>query len=109
MLQFKDNGLLPAVVQHADTGQVLMVGYMNAESVRLTLETGDVWFYSRSRQELWHKGATSGDFFRVREVLTDCDEDAILVKVRPEGAACHTGAPSCFFNAVDTARVPAGV
>jgi phosphoribosyl-AMP cyclohydrolase len=106
MLQFKDNGLLPAVVQHAETGQVLMVGYMNPESVRLTLETGDVWFYSRSRRQLWHKGATSGDYFRVREVLTDCDEDAILVKVLPEGAACHTGAPSCFFNRVDHARLP---
>lgn len=108
MLQFKDNGLLPAVVQHAETGQVLMVGYMNPESVRLTLETGDVWFYSRSRRQLWHKGATSGDYFRVREVLTDCDEDAILVKVLPEGAACHTGAPSCFFNPVDRAKVPVG-
>jgi phosphoribosyl-AMP cyclohydrolase len=106
MLKFKDNGLLPAVVQHAETGQVLMVGYMNPESVRLTLETGDVWFYSRSRQQLWHKGATSGDYFRVREVLTDCDEDAILVKVVPEGAACHTGAPSCFFNVLDASRVP---
>ncbi len=108
MLQFKDNGLLPAVVQHAETGQVLMVGYMNPESVRLTLETGDVWFYSRSRRQLWHKGATSGDYFRVREVLTDCDEDAILVKVLPEGAACHTGAPSCFFNPVDRARLSVG-
>ena len=107
MLQFKDNGLLPAVVQHIDTNEVLMVGYMNAESVRLTLETGDVWFYSRSRQELWHKGATSGDFFRVRQVLTDCDEDAVLVKVQPEGAACHTGAPSCFFNTLDASLVPA--
>lgn len=107
MLQFKDNGLLPAVVQHVDTGQVLMVGYMNAESVRRTLESGDVWFYSRSRRELWHKGATSGDFFRVREVLADCDEDAVLVKVQPEGAACHTGAPSCFFNPVEAGRVPA--
>ena len=106
MLQFKDNGLIPAIIQHIDTGQVLMLGYMNAESVRLTLETGDVWFYSRSRQELWHKGATSGDFFRVRELYTDCDEDVVLVKVMPEGAACHTGAPSCFFNALDAARVP---
>ncbi|MER3420525.1 MAG: phosphoribosyl-AMP cyclohydrolase [Chloroflexota bacterium] len=106
MLQFKENGLLPAVVQHAETGEVLMVGYMNPESVRLTLETGDVWFYSRSRQQLWHKGATSGDYFRVCEVRTDCDEDAILVKVLPEGAACHTGAPSCFFNVLDASRLP---
>lgn len=108
MLQFKDNGLLPAVIQHAETGQVLMVGYMNEESVRLTLATGDVWFWSRSRQELWHKGATSGDYFRVREVLTDCDEDAVLVKVQPEGAACHTGAPSCFFNSAEVGRAVAG-
>jgi phosphoribosyl-AMP cyclohydrolase len=100
MLQFKDNGLMPAVIQHHENNQVLMIGYMNEESVKRTLESGDVWFWSRSRQELWHKGATSGDFFRVREVLTDCDEDAILVKVEPVGAACHTGAPSCFFNAL---------
>ncbi len=105
MLQFKDNGLLPAVVQHVETGEVLMVGYMNAESVRRTLESGDVWFYSRSRQELWHKGATSGDYFRVREVWTDCDEDVVLVKVQPEGAACHTGAPSCFFNEIRDERL----
>lgn len=99
-LQFKDNGLLPAVIQDASTNAVLMVGYMNAESAQKTLETGTVWFWSRSRKELWHKGDTSGNYFYVREVLTDCDSDCLLVKVDPVGPACHTGAASCFFNAM---------
>jgi phosphoribosyl-AMP cyclohydrolase len=106
MLKLDASGLIPAIIQHVETGQVLMLGWMNAESIRLTLETGDVWFYSRSRQELWHKGATSGDYLRVREVLTDCDEDVVLVKVLPDGNTCHTGAFSCFFNTVDAGRLP---
>ncbi len=101
MLQFKDNGLLPAIVQHAESGAVLMVGYMNEEAVRRTRESGQVWFYSRSRQELWHKGATSGNFLNVREIWSDCDEDALLIKVEPVGPVCHTGASACFFNAVE--------
>ncbi len=106
MLQFKDNGLLPAIVQHAESGEVLMVGYMNEEAVRRTRESGQVWFYSRSRQELWHKGATSGNFLNVREIWADCDEDALLVKAEPAGPVCHTGAPGCFFNAVEASVRP---
>ena len=99
-LQFKDNGLLPAVIQDAGTNAVLMVGYMSPESAQKTLETGTVWFWSRSRKELWHKGDTSGNYFYVREVLTDCDSDCLLVRVDPVGPACHTGAVSCFSNAM---------
>ena len=97
-LHFKDNDLLPAVIQHFQTNEVLMVGYMNHDSARRTLESGTVWFWSRSRQELWHKGDTSGNFFYVKAVLTDCDQDALVVKVDPVGPACHTGARSCFFG-----------
>jgi phosphoribosyl-AMP cyclohydrolase len=97
-LVYKDNGLLPAVIQHFQTNEVLMVGYMNPESAQKTLETGTVWFYSRSRKELWHKGDTSGNFFFVKSVATDCDSDALVVKVDPVGPACHTGERSCFFN-----------
>jgi phosphoribosyl-AMP cyclohydrolase len=97
-LQFKDNGLLPAVIQHFETNEVLMVGYMNPESVRRTIESGTVWFWSRSRQELWHKGDTSGNYLFVKELLTDCDQDVVLVKVDPVGPTCHTGAVSCFFE-----------
>ncbi len=109
-LNYKDNGLLPAVIQHHESGEVLMVGYMNPDSVQKTLESGTVWFWSRSRQELWHKGDTSGNFFYVKEMATDCDQDVVLVKVDPVGPACHTGERSCFFEklpAVKGAR-PAG-
>lgn len=102
MLKFDDNGLIPAVVQDADTGEVLMVGYMNSESLRRTVEMGQVWFYSRSRQELWHKGATSGNFLDLREIWKDCDEDALVVKVKPVGPVCHTGNRTCFFRQVET-------
>ncbi|HEY8491995.1 MAG TPA: phosphoribosyl-AMP cyclohydrolase [Dehalococcoidia bacterium] len=98
MLQFKDNGLLPAIVQDAETGDVLMVGYMNQEAVRQTLELGQVVFWSRSRGELWRKGATSGHVLRVREIWQDCDSDALLVKAEPAGPTCHTGERSCFFR-----------
>jgi phosphoribosyl-AMP cyclohydrolase len=102
-LQFKDNGLLPAVVQHFETSEVLMVGYMNPEAVQRTQESGTVWFWSRSRKELWHKGDTSGNFFYVRELFTDCDQDVVLVKVDPVGPACHTGERSCFFQQLPAA------
>ncbi len=102
-LQFKDNGLLPAVIQHFETGEVLMVGYMDPEAARRTQESGTVWFWSRSRKELWHKGDTSGNFFYVKELLTDCDQDVVLAKVDPVGPACHTGARSCFFEAMPAA------
>ncbi len=97
-LKFDEKGLIPAVVQDAKTGEVLMLGYMNRESVELTLRDGQVWFYSRSRQELWHKGATSGNYLVVEELRTDCDSDAILVKAKPMGPTCHTGERSCFFR-----------
>jgi len=97
-LKFNEKGLIPAIVQDADTGEVLMLGYMNEESLRLTLSGGEVWFYSRSRQELWHKGETSGNRLIVREMWQDCDSDAILVKAKPLGPVCHTGKRSCFFQ-----------
>ena len=100
MIQFDDRGLLAAIVQDADSGRVLMHAYMNKEALKRTLEGPDAWFYSRSRQELWHKGETSGNFLKVVEVQQDCDGDAIVVQVNPVGPACHTGAESCFDTAV---------
>ena len=97
-LQFKDNGLIPAIIQDANSSEVLMLGYMNQEAVERTLNSGEVWFYSRSRKEMWHKGATSGNRFIVQELWQDCDSDTILVKVRPLGPACHTGNQTCFFQ-----------
>jgi phosphoribosyl-ATP pyrophosphohydrolase/phosphoribosyl-AMP cyclohydrolase len=99
-IKFDEKGLIPAIIQDADTGVVLMLGYMNEEALKHTLEGKDVWFYSRSRQELWHKGETSGNFIRVKEVWTDCDNDTILVKAKPTGPVCHTGAPNCFFQKI---------
>jgi phosphoribosyl-AMP cyclohydrolase len=101
MLQFDEKGLIPAVVQDASSGEVLMLAYMNAESLRRTLESGQAWFWSRSRQELWHKGATSGNFLNVKGILKDCDEDALVLKVEALGPACHTGHRSCFYRALD--------
>lgn len=95
-LKFDANGLIPAVVQDASTLEVLTVAYMNKESLEKSLETKETWFYSRSRQELWHKGATSGNTQRIVEVKYDCDGDALVVLVDPAGPACHTGAESCF-------------
>jgi phosphoribosyl-AMP cyclohydrolase len=96
--RFDESGLLPAVVQDAATGQVLMLAFMNLEAFELTRATGETHFWSRSRKELWHKGATSGNIQRVVEMALDCDLDALLVRVQPAGPACHTGAVSCFFN-----------
>ena len=98
MLKFDEKGLMPVVIQDADSGEVLTLAYMSRESLRRTLESGQVWFWSRSRQELWHKGATSGATLDVREVRYDCDEDVLLVKAHPNGPACHTGERSCFFR-----------
>ena len=97
-LKFDAQGLIPAIVQDADTNQVLMLAYMNAESLRLTLETNETHFWSRSRKELWHKGATSGNTQKVVEINVDCDVDALLIKVNPAGPACHTGEQSCFYR-----------
>lgn len=96
--RFDESGLLPAVVQDAETGQVLMLAFMNLEAFELTRATGETHFWSRSRKELWHKGATSGNIQFVEEMALDCDNDALLVRVHPAGPACHTGAVSCFFN-----------
>ena len=95
---FNQQGLIPAVLQHAETGEVLMMAWMNQEALRLTLETGQAHFWSRSRETLWHKGATSGSFMNVRDIRIDCDGDTLLVQVEPEGPACHTGEPSCFYR-----------
>ena len=100
MIQFNDRGLVPAIVQDAESGRVLMHAYMNEEALRRTLEGPDAWFYSRSRQELWHKGETSGNYMKVVEVEHDCDSDTVLVGVIPVGPACHTGAESCFDSGV---------
>jgi len=97
-LKFNDKGLIPAIVQDEATGEVLMLGYMNAESIRRTLASGEVWFFSRSRQELWHKGETSGNKLLVRQLWRDCDNDTILVKAKPTGPVCHTGNRTCFFE-----------
>lgn len=99
-VKFNVDGLVPAIVQDRQSGEVLMLAYMNAEALHRTLTSGDVWFWSRSRGELWHKGATSGNYLRVRRVLLDCDGDCVLVQVDPQGPACHTGARSCFFTEV---------
>ena len=96
MIQFNDRGLIPAIVQDAESGRVLMHAYMNEEALRRTLEGPDAWFYSRSRKQLWHKGETSGNFLKVVAVQHDCDDDAVLVSVDPVGPACHTGLESCF-------------
>ena len=93
-----DRGLIPAILQDATTGDVLMVAWMNEEALQLTQETGEAHFWSRSRQVLWHKGGTSGNVQRVREMWVDCDADVLLLKVDPAGAACHTGEQSCFFR-----------
>ena len=97
----KGGGLLPTVVQDCTTKEVLMVAWMNEESFQKTIETKETWFWSRSRQELWHKGGTSGNVQRVVEMKLDCDGDTLLVLVEPNGPACHTGAVSCFFNDVE--------
>ncbi|NDJ74760.1 MAG: phosphoribosyl-AMP cyclohydrolase [Chloroflexi bacterium] len=100
-IKWNADGLIPAVVQDAETNLVLMVAWMNAESLRLTLESGETHFWSRSRQELWHKGATSGNTQTVSGIWIDCDADTLLVKVNAAGPACHTGATSCFFRTLE--------
>jgi phosphoribosyl-ATP pyrophosphohydrolase/phosphoribosyl-AMP cyclohydrolase len=97
-IRFDERGLVPCVVQDWRTGEVLMLAYMNAESLRLTRETGETHFFSRSRQELWHKGATSGNTQTVKSIRYDCDADAVLALVEPAGPACHTGERTCFHN-----------
>jgi phosphoribosyl-ATP pyrophosphohydrolase/phosphoribosyl-AMP cyclohydrolase len=100
-IKYDDRGLVPAIVQEHDTGKVLMLAYMNRESLAKTLETGRTWFYSRSRQELWPKGETSGHVQNVKRIYYDCDADTLLVQVEQVGVACHTGEFSCFYRELD--------
>ncbi len=99
-IYFKKGELIPAIVVEEKNNEVLMLAYMNKESLEKTLETGYTWFYSRSRQELWNKGATSGNLQKVISIKSDCDNDTLLIKVNQTGVACHTGSYSCFFNDV---------
>lgn len=99
-IKYDVNGLVPAIVQDSETNEVLMMAYMNQESLKLTLEKGETVFWSRSRNELWHKGATSGNIQKVVEILVDCDADTLLILVHPAGPACHTGERSCFYRSI---------
>lgn len=100
-IKFDEKGLIPAVVQDAETGEVLMVAYMNEESLELSKKIGRATFWSRSREELWEKGKTSGNFMYIKEIRVDCDADCLLIKVQPAGAACHTGKRTCFYRDID--------
>jgi len=99
-IKYDAGGLVPAIVQDAETDEVLMLAYMNVESLRLTLEKRETVFWSRSRGELWHKGATSGNVQRVIEIRVDCDADTLLIRVQPAGPACHTGERTCFYRSI---------
>jgi phosphoribosyl-ATP pyrophosphohydrolase/phosphoribosyl-AMP cyclohydrolase len=99
-LKFDEKGLIPAIVQDADTGEVLMLGYMNEAALKKTFSSGEAWFYSRSRKELWHKGETSGNIIRVLSVWKDCDSDTLLLLGKPKGPVCHTGNKTCFFEQI---------
>jgi phosphoribosyl-AMP cyclohydrolase len=100
-LKFDVNNLIPAICQDVESGEVLMMAWMNPESIRLTRESREAHFWSRSRQELWHKGATTGNYLRVQEIWIDCDADTLLLKVKAAGPACHTGEQSCFYRRLD--------
>lgn len=101
-LKFDEKGLIPAIVQDYQDGTVLMLAYMNKESLQKTLDTKEMWYWSRSRKKLWHKGETSGNIQKVKELYYDCDADTILAKVEQVGGiACHTGNRSCFFNKIE--------
>ena len=100
-VKLNEKGLVPAIAQDINTGEVLMLGYMNPGSLKRTVEGEQVWFYSRSREDLWHKGEISGNYLNLREAYVDCDGDTILLKVQPDGPACHTGEISCFYNPME--------
>ena len=107
--KFDDQGLIPAIATDIHTGDLLMVAYMNEEALKKTIEIGEAVYYSRSRKELWHKGATSGNVQKVQEIRTDCDQDAIWLKVEQiGGGACHNGYSSCFYRAIETTDASAG-
>ena len=97
-IKFDEKGLVPAIVQDIDNGEVLMLAYMNKEALRRTLSSGEAWFYSRSRKKLWHKGETSGNYIKVCSLRKDCDSDTILILGKPTGPVCHTGNKTCFFE-----------
>ena len=97
---FVNSSLIPVIIQEYNTNEVLMLGYMNKESLEKTLETGRTWFYSRSRQRLWNKGEESGHFQDVKEIYYDCDDDTLLIRAEQIGVACHTGEKTCFFNRI---------
>lgn len=100
-IKLNEQGLVPAIAQDANTGQVLMLGYMNPGSLKRTFEGNQVWFYSRSREDLWHKGEVSGNYLNLKEAYVDCDTDTILLRVDPDGPTCHTGEVSCFFTKLE--------
>ena len=103
-VKYNEQGLVPAVVQNASTGEVLMLAYMNEESLKMTLETKKATFWSRSRQEIWVKGATSGNYLNVEEIRVDCDGDALVILAKPEGPACHTGNRTCFYRKIEEGK-----
>ena len=100
-VKLNEQGLVPAIAQDINTGQVLMLGYMNPGSLKRTVEGDQVWFYSRSREDLWHKGEVSGNYLNLKEAYVDCDGDTLLLRVEPDGPTCHTGSVSCFFTQLD--------
>ncbi len=102
---FVKSELIPVVAQDAATGQVLMLGFANKEALELTIKTGTAWFWSRSRSELWNKGATSGNYLHVEQIFGDCDNDSILLMCRPDGPTCHTGETSCFHKEIEYERI----
>ena len=104
-IKFDSNGLIPAVCQNIENDEILMVAWMSQEALQLTQETREAHFWSRSRKKLWHKGATSGNYMLVREIIADCDADTLLIMVEPTGPVCHTGAQSCFFRKVGEAGI----
>lgn len=106
-IKFDEKGLVPAIIQDSSNSQILMMAYMNEESLAKTMESGFTWFFSRSRQKLWMKGETSGNTQQVEQILYDCDEDTLLIKVKPNGPACHTGNYSCFYRSLDGETVEA--
>jgi phosphoribosyl-AMP cyclohydrolase len=108
MLNYDANGLIPAIIQDDESGDVLMLGYMTAETLSKTQEIGQVVFWSRSRDEVWHKGATSGDYLEVRSIAKDCEDNSLLVRVKMLGkATCHTGARSCYFTPLEAEKATA--
>jgi phosphoribosyl-ATP pyrophosphohydrolase/phosphoribosyl-AMP cyclohydrolase len=104
-IKYDEKGLIPAVIQDAATGEVLMLGYMNRESLRRTMQSKEVWFFSRSRQELWHKGGTSGNIIKVKDIKYNCESNSLLVTADPTGPVCHTGNQTCFYRGLTEEQI----